>query len=146
MVRRVVAGRATALAVAGVEALRVDDELEALEVLEHHRELVPAALLVVVALALAAPALVQRHQLLRGGPLPPGATGLRRGEYVQRRVGDLAVHRPAIVEELQLKAMVLQTALKPARGRLGGVQLQPAGTGRESFGTLGNPAAQQETP
>ncbi|TGZ32524.1 hypothetical protein DBV15_05370 [Temnothorax longispinosus] len=64
MVRRVVAGRATALAVAGVEALRVHDELEALQVLEHHRQLVPAALLVVVALALAASALVQRHQLL----------------------------------------------------------------------------------
>lgn len=144
--RRVVAGRATALAVAGVEALREDDELEALEVLEHHRELVPAALLVVVTLALAAPALVQRHQFLRGGSLPPGTAGFRRGEHVQRRVGDLATRRPAVMEELQLEAVVLQAALEPACGRLGGVQLQPAGTGRESLGTLGDPAAQQETP
>lgn len=96
MVRRVVAGRATALAVAGVEALRVHDELEALQVLEHHRQLVPAALLVVVALALAAPALVQRHQLLWSGSLSP-APELRRDEHVQRRVGDLAPRRPAVV-------------------------------------------------
>lgn len=100
MVRRIVTGRATALAVASVEALRVHDELEALQVLKHDRQLVPATLFVVVALALATPALVQRHQLLGSGPLPP-ATGLRRrGEHVQRRVGDLASRRPAVVEEL----------------------------------------------
>lgn len=73
MMRRVVAGRATALAVAGVEAFRIHDKLEVLQVLEHHRQLVPAALLVVVTLALAAPALVQWQQLLGGGPLPSAA-------------------------------------------------------------------------
>lgn len=142
MVRWVVAGRATTLAIAGVEAFRVHDELEALQVLKHHRQLVPAALLVVVALAFATPPLVQRHQLLGGGSLP-SAAGLRRGEHVQRRVGDLAPRRPAVVKELQLEPVVLQAVLEPARGRFGGIQLQPSGARRLA---LRDPVPQHETP
>lgn len=142
MVRRVVARRATTLAIAGVEAFRVHNKLEALQVLEHHRQLVPAALLVVVALALATPALVQRHQLLGGGSLSPAA-GLRRGEHVQRRVGDFAPRWPTIVKELQLETVVLQSMHEPIHGHFGGIQLQPSGAGRLALWDL---VPQQETP
>jgi len=71
VIRRIVARRTTTLAVASVEALREHDELEALQILEHHRHLVPAALFIIVALALATPALVQRQQFVEDGSLPP---------------------------------------------------------------------------
>ena len=63
MMGGVIAGRAAALAVARVEALRLDDEVEALEVLEGDGHAVPAALLR-LATALAATATVKRQQLL----------------------------------------------------------------------------------
>lgn len=143
MVRWVVAGRATTLAIAGVEAFRVHNKLEALQVLEHHRQLMPAALLVVVALAFATPPLVQRHQFLGGGSLSPFAAGLRRGEHVQRRVGDFAPRWPTIVKELQLETVVLQSMLEPIHGHLGGIQLQPSGARRLALWDL---VLQQETP
>lgn len=106
MMRRIVAGRATALAVSGVEAFREHNEFEALQVLEHDCQFVPAALLVIVALALATPSLVKGHQLLGRRSLSP-ATRFKRGEYVQGRVGDIAPRRMAVVKELQLETMII---------------------------------------
>lgn len=76
VVGRVVAGRAAALAVARVEALRLDYEVEALEVLEGHGHAVPAALFRLAA-ALGATAPVQGHERAQGalraaGPGPRG--------------------------------------------------------------------------
>lgn len=138
----IVPGRTTTLTVAGVEALRVYDEFETLQVLEHHRQLVPAAFLVVVTLAPAAPALVQRHQFLGSGPLPSTTSRLQRGEHVQRCMGNLAPCRSAVVKEFQFEAVVLQTVFEPARSRLGGVQFHPPGTRRLALRDL---APQQET-
>lgn len=140
--RRIVAGRATALAVSGVEAFRKHNEFEALQVLEHHCQFVPAALLVIVALALATPSLVKGHQLLGRRSLSP-ATRFKRGEYVQGRVGDIAPRRTAVVKELQLETMIIQVPLEPASDRLGEIQFQPSGVRRLY---LRNFAPQQKTP
>lgn len=56
---------------------------------------------------------------------------------------DLTLHRLAVVEELQLEAVVLQAVLEPARGHFRGVQLDPSGTRRLA---LRDAAPQQEMP
>lgn len=140
MMRWIVAGRATALAVSGVEAFRIHNEFEAFQVLEHHRQFVPAALLVIVALALATPSLMQLHQLLGGGSLS-SATRFKRGEYVQGCIRDIAPRRSAVMEELQLETMVIQVSFEPASGRFGEIQFQPSGVRR-----LRNSVPQQKTP
>jgi len=81
MMRRIVTGRATAFAISGIEAFWKHNKIETFQVLEHHRQFVPAALLIIVALALATPSLVQRHYLLGGGSLSP-TTRFKRGEYI----------------------------------------------------------------
>ena len=139
----IVSGWATALTIAGIEALRIYDELEALQILEHHRQLVPATFLVVVTLTPAAPALVQWHQFLGSGSLSSTTSRLRCGEHVQRCMRNLASCRPTVVKKFQFEAVVLQTILKPARSRFGGVQFHPS---RIRWLALRDLAPQQETP
>jgi len=71
--RRIITWGAATLAITGIEALRIHDEVEALQILEHHRQLVPATFLVVVAFALTTSTFVQWHQFLGGGSLPSAA-------------------------------------------------------------------------
>jgi len=73
VMRRIIAWRAATLAITGIEALRIHDEVEALQILEHHRQLVSATFFVVVAFAFTTSTFVQRHQLFGSGSLPPVA-------------------------------------------------------------------------
>lgn len=88
MVRRIVPGRTPALAVTRVKCFRLDNELEALQLLEDHRHMMPATLFAFT-VAFRASALVQRHHLvvqrrhvtLRQDP----PVGSAHAEYVYRR-------------------------------------------------------------